>query len=221
MIQGLDLSDFQTVGSFHAIASSGVDFIICKATQGTGNVQATFSDYRSRIAQVPGLRFGAYHFMSWTDDALAQAEHFLSVYQPKNGDLPPALDCEEFPQEDVWNDLSADQQAVLRAENTASIEAFLEAVRPHLGGALPMVYASLSAFGTFFDPTGFAGHPAWVAAYNDQGFEANIPPGMTNTKIWQYSESLTVPSITDNTVDGDLFNGTLDDLTAFTLNDLT
>ncbi len=215
MIQGVDLSDYQNVTSFHEAQASGISFCICKATQGTGNVQATFADYRDRVRSVAGLVFGAYCFMEWGVDPAAQAAHFLSVYTPQNGDLPPGLDCEAFPHEDEWDDASDEQQAQWRAENTAQIQAWLDAVRPHLGDTLPLVYASYAAVGTYFDPSGFAGHPFWIAAFEnpDAGFGDIIPTALAGKSpgvvIWQYSNGTgqpTVPGI-GASVDRDVFNG--------------
>jgi lysozyme len=191
MIKGVDISDYQAVSSFHEAQASGIGFVICKATQGTGNVQTTFADY-TKDARSIGLVVGAYHFMEWGVDPAAQAAHFLSVYTPQNGDLPPTLDCEAF-------------GATSKDDATAAIQAWLDAVTPRLGGAKPMIYASYSAFGANFDPSGFSGHPAWVAAYNSDGFASNVPPGLSKVVLWQYTDAAQVPGI--GNVDGDEFNG--------------
>lgn len=190
MIRGCDISDYQNVQSFHAAQASGIGFVICKATQGTENVQTTFATY-TKDARSIGLVVGAYHFFEWGVDPRAQAAHFLSVYKPQNGDLPPTIDCEAF--------------SLGSADTTAAIQAWLDAVTPHLGGAKPIIYASYSAFGSAFDPSGFSGHPTWVAAYNNDGFASNVPPGLSNAVLWQYTDAAQVPGI--GNVDGDEFNG--------------
>jgi GH25 family lysozyme M1 (1,4-beta-N-acetylmuramidase) len=227
-IQGVDISgDFQDVTSFHDLHNSGVGFVVVKATQGTGFSAGRFGEYRTRIAEIPGLTFGAYHFIEWAVDAAAQAAHFLSVYKPKNGDLV-MLDCEAFPHQAEWSSASAEQQAQWRAENTATIQGWLDAVRPHLGDSLPLVYASYSAVGTFFDPTGFAGHPFWIAAYEnpDAGFGDIIPSALAGKSpgvvIWQYSDGggTNPPGITATSTDRDVFNGDEAALQALTIHGL-
>lgn len=205
-ISGIDISDFQDVGSFHAVQAGGFGFVVCKATQGTGNVQATFAGNRDRVRSI-GLPFGAYHFLSWISDPAAQAAHFLSVYQPASGDLPPMLDCEAC--------------AVGPPAAIAQVSGFLQAVEPHLNGARMLLYMSFS-FPTDHLNGGamFAGHPLWVAAYNNDPFSSNIPapwvgksPG---AKFWQFSDDISVPGIPGG-VDGDRFEGTADELNALKL----
>jgi GH25 family lysozyme M1 (1,4-beta-N-acetylmuramidase) len=72
---------------------------------------------------------------------------------------------------------------------------------------------------------GFAGHPLWVAAYEDpaHGFADVTPEAWSNGRVpfWQYSDGTgqnPVPGIgADDGVDRDLFNGSAADLAAFTL----
>ena len=44
-----------------------------------------------------------------------------------------------------------------------------------------------------------------MAAYNNDGFASNVPPGLSNAVLWQYTDSAQVPGI--GNVDGDEFNG--------------
>ena len=200
-VQGIDISDYQTVGSFHAIENAGYGFVVAKATQGTGNVQATFPGNAARVRST-NMVFGAYHFLSWSSDPVAQAEHFLAVYQPKNGDLPPMLDCEAF--------------TVDAATATSMIAKFLQTVEPHLGGAKMLLYTYYSAIlQQAFVTDDFAGHPLWIAEYNSDA-QPTIPRTWKTATIWQYSSSAAVPSI-PGSVDADRFMGSAADLQAFQL----
>ena len=200
-VDGIDISDYQTVGSFHAVQSSGIGFVVAKATQGTGNVQATFHDYMTRVRST-GMVFGAYHFLSWQSDPVAQAQHFLSVYQPQNGDLPPMLDCEAF--------------TVGASTATSMIAKFLQTVEPHLGGAKMLLYTYYAAIlSQAFATDDFAGHPLWIAEYNSDALPT-IPQTWKTATIWQYSSSKAVPGI-PGSVDADRFMGSAADLAAFRL----
>jgi GH25 family lysozyme M1 (1,4-beta-N-acetylmuramidase) len=190
-VYGCDISDNNPpVASFHDALAAGRGFCICKATQGTYNTQATLPDYLNRIRSI-GMIAGAYHFMDWSNDPAAQVAHFLSVYTPANGDLAPMLDAEAF--------------TLGKAETTAMMQAWLDAIQPHLKGKLPLVYASYGAVGVNFDPSGFEGHPFVIAAYNELPFTENIPPGLSKVVMHQYSDQAQVPGI--GSCDGDVFNG--------------
>lgn len=57
---GIDVSNNN--GLLHLSSFSGLDFVIAKATQGTGFADPTFSFYEGAAANA-GVDFGAYHFL--------------------------------------------------------------------------------------------------------------------------------------------------------------
>lgn len=208
-VQGLDLSDYQNVSSFHELKDAGIGFVVCKATQGTGNVQDSFADYMSRARSV-GMVAGAYHFLEWNVDPVAQAHHFLDVYDPRDGDLPPTLDCEAC--------------TVDSATAIIHIASWLRTVEAQLHGQRCLLYMSYSFPADHLaGGNGFSGHPLWIAAYEslEKGF-ADVTPAAWSperVKLWQFSDGAglaPLPGIS-NPVDRDVFNGSLDDLRAFTL----
>lgn len=213
-VNGIDVSDFQgNAINWSSVKNAGYSFAIAKATEGTGNVQTSFAHNISGI-RAAGMVAGAYHFLSWTSDPAAQAEHFLSVYTPKNGDLPPVLDCEAC--------------TVSPAAAIAQISGFLQAVEPRLAGARMILYMSFS-FPTdhLNGGSGFSGHPLWVAAYNNDG-QPPVPAAWTNDKVvlWQYSDGSipqTQPPIAalGTSVDRNRFIGDLNALRAFTVRNLS
>jgi GH25 family lysozyme M1 (1,4-beta-N-acetylmuramidase) len=186
------------------VKGAGYEFVIAKATQGTDNVQATFPAYRDRVRST-GMRFGAYHFLDWTQDPVAQAQHFLSVYTPKSGDLPPMLDCEAC--------------TVSPTAAIMQMTSFLENVEPKLGGAKMLLYMSYS-FPTDHLNGGsdFSGHPLFVAAYNDD-LDPPVPTAWKAATFWQWTDSAQITGISGN-VDGDRFLGTSAELEALTLKGL-
>jgi lysozyme len=209
-VNGIDVSDFQgTQIDWGRVKNSGYSFAVTKATQSTDNVQQSFAHNIAGI-RAAGMVAGAYHFLSWHTPPAAQAANFLSVYQPRNGDLPPALDCEAC---DVG------PQAAI-----AQIAGFLQAVEPHLGGARMLLYMSFSfPDGNLNGGSDFSGHPLWVAAYNNDPAPP-VPAAWNagNVVMWQYSDGQipqAQPAIDGLgvNVDRDRFVGDLDALHAFTL----
>ncbi len=208
MIQGVDLSDYQTVESFHDVKNAGIGFVFAKATQGTGNTQQTFQENRDRCREV-ALLFGAYHFFEWGVDAKQQAAHFLDVYKPQTGDLPPVLDLEGSPGQSV-------------PMNIMQVSTFLGQVQEALDGQKMLLYMSYSfPGGCLAGGSGFAGHNLWVAAYETVTTAADVTPdawthNTGRVLFQQYSETGTVPGISGQ-VDLDVFFGEQADLEALTL----
>jgi lysozyme len=200
-VNGLDVSDYQENVNWASVHAAGYSFAIAKATEGTGNTQETFAGNLAAIRAV-GMVAGAYHFLDWNEDPIAQAHHFLSVYTPRKGDLPPTLDCEAC---------TCDS-----AQAVSKVSAFIGEVEKHLSGRRMLLYFSASFPGDHLQGgSGFSGHPVWVAAYNNDPAPPTIA-GVGQIKLWQYSESGHVNGIS-GAVDLDRFVGTLSDLKAFAL----
>lgn len=200
-VHGVDVSDYQPGISWPAVRAAGYSFAIAKATEGTGNTQATFHTNLAGV-RVSGMTFGAYHFLDWLEDPVAQAQHFLSVYSPRPGDLPPTLDCEAC--------------TVGSAAAVAQVSGFIDEVEKHLKGARCLLYMSYSFAGDSLQGgSGFAGHPLFVAAYSETA-EPPVPAAWSHATIWQWNDTGHVSGIAGD-VDLDRFVGTLDDLKAFVL----
>ena len=75
--------------------------MFAKASEGTTFTDITYPVNRAGAIGV-GMHIGAYHFarpagandVAIVSSAVAQADHFVDVAQPKAGDLPPVLDLE-------------------------------------------------------------------------------------------------------------------------------
>ena len=200
-VHGVDVSDYQGNVSWPGVHASGYSFAIAKATEGTGNVQSTFGGNIAAIRAV-GMVAGAYHFLDWNEDPVAQAHHFLSVYTPKPGDLPPTLDCEAC--------------TVSSAAAVAQVSGFIDEVERHLSGRRMLLYFSYSFPADHLEGgSAFGGHDIWVAAYSSAA-EPPVPDAWEKATIWQWSETGSVGGISGD-VDLDRFVGTLDDLKAFCL----
>lgn len=73
--QGQDRSSYQPVASWGSLA-----FGICKATEGTGWTDPTFTrNWRN----LDGMMRGAYHFLHPEEDGAAQARYFMSRVLPR------------------------------------------------------------------------------------------------------------------------------------------
>lgn len=100
--KGIDVSTWNGVIDWIRVASNGYRFVFGKATEGITLTDPTYSINRAGTEGF-GLRFGAYHFARpggssvalRTANAIAQADHFIDVAEPAQGELPPVLDLEK------------------------------------------------------------------------------------------------------------------------------
>ena len=76
MLKGIDISNWQKGLD---IASTGAEFVICKATQGTTFVDPS-CDRHYQLAKRLGLKLGVYHYASG-GDPIAEADFFLRNIQ--------------------------------------------------------------------------------------------------------------------------------------------
>lgn len=100
---GIDLSRWNRVTSWTRVAAGGYRFVVAKASDGASRSDFTYPSYRADASAV-GLKLGAYHFarpagknrVAAVANAVAQADHFLAVAQPRASDLLPVLDLEKI-----------------------------------------------------------------------------------------------------------------------------
>ena len=141
-----------------------------------------------------GLVRGAYQFFEPSEDAAAQADLVVrAVGQLGPGDLPVVLDVETATPtpDEIWTWVNAVQAGT---------------------GKTPMIYAGWGLWNQWIPQGGFESLPLWVANYgvNCPGLPAN----WGGWSFWQYADNTGVPGISGN-VDGDVFNGSLQDLQNF------
>jgi lysozyme len=93
-IQGIDISTYQTVSDWNAVAASE-KFVIIKASQGTTGQDGKFASHRAG-ARGTNLKIGYYHYLNFSSSGAAQADNFLSVVgKIESDELPPMLDVED------------------------------------------------------------------------------------------------------------------------------
>lgn len=165
-IDGIDISRYQSGRLDLGLAEeSGVRFCWHKATEGT-SVKDPFYIQRRQEFGKSDIPFGAYHFArAEAGDALDEARYFLSVADPKTGDLRPALDLE------TMEGMGID--AICTWANT-----FIQECKKQTG-VLPVVYTPFD-LGTVDD-----GCVIWRPRYNN----SNTPPVLP-WDIWQFSNGV-------------------------------
>jgi len=204
-VTGIDVSRWQhpydAPIDWNAVAASGVDFVIAKATESQTYVDPWFTSNATGAAAA-GIAVSMYHVASPSasmNDARAEANHFIAVAKPKAGNVIPALDIEINRVPDWMT--SAQLQAWSRA--------WLNRVTNKLG-VRPMVYGSIYMFETLLsNTTWFAdhGHPLWLARWG--ALPATLPANDWQGQgwtFWQWTSTGAIPGITGD-VDRDRFVG--------------
>lgn len=199
MIRGVDVSDWQSGIDWGAVAAAGYSFALIKATEGTGNTQATFAPYRRAI---PAAGLGPvllYHFARPENgNPEGQADHYCDVVGTLGPDEAVVLDIETGDQS-TWPDFA------LRW--FARVDARLGPLDPKRcciymsddpTTRMPASLAHLTLWDAAYGPND-GNPPPWgtghEAKYNGP-FEHswNTGPWPTWT-IWQYSSKGSVPGI--------------------------
>lgn len=191
MLRGIDISKWQSVGT----GDQAADFVICKATEGTGYVDPSCDKHYQRAKQ-QGKLLGVYHFArpdlnKGVDGARREAQFFVKNIKGYIKEAILALDYERAPYSDDW------------------AYAFAEEVHKETG-VWPMLYASASKINDFNWPKTAKECGLWIAGYPSKYDVKNPPEPSVNDMpykigawkfwvIWQYTSS-------DGTLDRDIAN---------------
>jgi hypothetical protein len=165
LLRGFDLSAYQS-----ATAPSGADFIIVKATEGSGYTSSRFAAQWTS-AKSKAKHRGAYHFARPEDSSAAsQAARFLSVVKPAPG-------------ESVWLDLEASD--LNQGQTNAWAKAWGDYIRDHTPGVTSGVYMG-RGYATNGTGRDLADHFTywWMPQY----------PSTTKTSTWRTTFTPAVPS---------------------------
>jgi GH25 family lysozyme M1 (1,4-beta-N-acetylmuramidase) len=193
-VLGLDVSSYQTVIHWSAVASAGAQFVYIKATEGTGFVNADFASQYDGAYQA-GLIRGAYHFALPNESSgAAQASFFLANGGGWSADghtLPGALDIESNPYGPECYGLS--QRAMV-----SWIASFTDTYHARTT-VWPVIYTATNWWAKCTgNYGGFASvDPLWITGPTP----GPLPAGWSFYTFWQYSSDGTLPG------DQDLFNG--------------
>jgi lysozyme len=193
----IDLSHFNRVTSFAEIKADGIVGIIHKATQGVNQIDLSYAGQRS-AARAAGLWWGAYHFATG-DDAVAQANHFLTVVNPGPQDLL-VLDFEQNPSGHSMTVAGAEQFVTRVQQATGRWPGFYSGayIKQLLGNNKNATLANC-----WF----------WLSEYGDT---PRVPANWATWTMWQYTDGSVGPephSVAGvGNCDRDQFNGDMDGL---------
>lgn len=198
-VDGIDVSKWQGVIDWDAVAGDGVRFAFIRVSHGVGIYDEQYTRNWAEARRVGILR-GTYQYFQPDEDPIAQADLLLeNMGTLMADDLPPVIDVE------ATGGLGA-------AAIAASVQAWLDHVEAATGRT-PIIYS-----GYYFwrdnvgDPPGFTRYPLWIPQYGPVC--PLIPDSWPRWDFFQTSASGRFSGITGD-VDTDLWNGTLDTLLAF------
>ncbi len=208
VVQGIDISHLNGPVNYSTLATDGVSFAFCKASQGTGFTDSQFQHNYSALTGA-GIMIGPYHFFEFENaPAQAQADNFLNcnVDFSKQGILPPVVDIEWQANQDL-NEYITDNQSVC----VQLISDWLTIVA-NKTGRTPMIYTNANFWHDYLgNPTGFSQYPLWIAAY--EATPPPLPPDWRQYAFWQFTGTGGISSV-EGQVDRDRFNGNLEGLKA-------
>ncbi|PLA45053.1 GH25 family lysozyme [Lactobacillus jensenii] len=214
MLNGYDISSHNAEAGFR-VANVPSDFVIVKATEGTGYTNPYFKrDADDALAQ--GRLLGIYHYATgynWQ----AEADFFLNCVQPYIGKVVLILDFEA--------------EAVMRGK-VAFVKSWLDYIKSKTG-ILPWFYTYLNVENGYINkqnPQGFDWssvantYPLWVAQYNNYNPVTSYQPRdlYGSLKFWknmtafQYTSSGRIGN--PGSLDLNVFYGTKADWLKYTNN---
>jgi GH25 family lysozyme M1 (1,4-beta-N-acetylmuramidase) len=208
-VRGIDVSHHNGDIDYGRVLDAGRTFAYIKATQDTSFRDPMFALNLQRARQA-GVLTGAYHFFDYTLDGAEQADHFLDHIDAAGGllgSLPPVVDVECWGPSGISTHLTSAER----------LRAFIDRVYER-SGRLPVVYTSVFMWDQVVGGAdGFADLPLWAACW---GCDAppSLATGWDDWRFWQTGVSR-IPQV--GRLDGNVFNGTPDDLEAMVLRPLS
>lgn len=197
--RGVDISHYQEEVDMDALASQNIDFVYCKATDGTRYVDERYED-NCRNAEQAGLLCGAYHFFSLDDDGMTQALHFIRTIGNQNGRLVPAVDVEYYGDK---RKNPSDEEKV-----RTSLQQYLDTLEKEYQRK-PVIYTTLPFYQKYIRGN-FDGYPLWIC---NVYFPATLSVGK-DWKFWQYDDKtvMKVYQGEEGYIDMGVFHGNRDAL---------
>ena len=195
VVPGIDVSRYQGVVNWQAVADAGYRFAVVRATLGNVKVDETFETNWDG-AKSADLLVSAYHVVKPEIAAADQIAFLANELDGRKTDLPLVLDVE----------LDGGQQP---DQITACVRDCLRLSEQRFGRK-PIIYTAQWFWNNWVQPSSdWAQVDLWVASYGTA--DAVLPNGWSSWKLWQYANNGQVPGIAADT-DLNWFNGTYDDL---------
>ncbi len=202
-VRGIDISHYQTNIKWEKLRNASINndpvrFVIIKATEGQDLYDDDFNDNFFQAKENDFIR-GAYHFFVPGVDPVKQANFYLHQVHLVPGDLPPVLDIEK-------------DGKLSKKQLQKDVKKWLDIVEEKYG-VKPILYTSYKFKKDVLDDPVFNEYPYWIAHYyiNKLAYKGDWV-------MWQHTDCGKVEGI-KGFVDCNIFNGTVQDLEAFTIQD--
>jgi lysozyme len=200
-LYGIDVSRFQGTINWSQVAGHGVKYAWIQVSRYLDDIDAQF-EANWAGARANGILRGPYQRFHPGESVSGQAQIMLDkIGTLESNDLPPMLDVE-------------DADGLSPAQVAAAVQEWMDIVEPAVG-VKPFIYTGYYFWKDSVASTAFGDHPLWIANYSAQC--PLIPNGWNKWTLHQYSSTNHIPGITANSVDENRFNGTMEDLMAFTV----
>lgn len=199
---GIDVSRYQGLIDWDAVAASGVQFAMIRVgyrTQATGLLnEDPFARYNLQEAQRVGIQTGAYFFSTAVtpQEAVEEAVFTANIIDKYKITYPVVYDCEGY------NSAGSRQKGLNKEVRTALATIFLDTIAAR--GYTPMFYSSKSAMTNNRDwnmEVLAAKYKVWVAWYPQLPFPQTPMCDYAGTySMWQYTQQAAIAGI-NGTVD--------------------
>lgn len=186
--EGIDVSSWQGEIDFSQVKASGIEVVYIKSSEGFRSVDSYFEQNYAN-AKNAGLKVGFYHYVTArsVEDAVKQANFFVSTISGKNPDCKLAMDFESF-------------GSLGREEINQIALTFMQTVK-NVSGKDVIIYSDEYNANSTFE-SNLATYPLWVAQYEVS--EPTVREHWSNWAGWQYTDMGEVPGISSY-VDRDKF----------------
>ncbi len=164
---GIDVSHYQGNVDWEEV-SDDFHFAFIKATEGTEYTDPDFIQNMNNVDDTD-MAYGAYHFYSPDEDGLEQARHFINATQNIKFTLPPVLDVEVAPDDDVSNFQQAIKSWLVYVENTM--------------GCRPIIYSDKNFWDEYLKEA-FSHYTVWISDYSDEASDV----ASINWAFWQFTD---------------------------------
>lgn len=222
-IWGFDISAYDNI-DWSRVKNAGTNFVFVRASNNT-LADSAFAAYWQEAKRV-GIPRGAWHvFHPKHDNAIQQANVFMSILSTDKGELPPVLDVEPIT-DSTRKDITPTGDAL-----TSQMKIWLDTVEAAFGRK-PMIYTNATFVKSYkINASWLQNYPLWLAQYplkpgtQTMYFDPNDLPspsenmpqqlsGFQPWSFWQYSDTGKIDGI-NNVVDMDIFNGSFNDFFKF------
>lgn len=187
-ILGMDLSKYQGDIDWETVAEeSDIEFVMLRLgyrgySEG-GLVLDESYKTNAAAAEEYGFETGVYFFSQAVnyDEGVEEARFVLDNLGDYDISLPIVIDTEQM-------ETDARANEITNADRTEAVIGFCETIRA--AGYHPMIYANRNWYAANLDMDQLGGYDLWLAHY------ANVPDFPYLFRMWQYTQSGSVPGVT-------------------------